>query len=327
MRPCWTRGFPACSLLIFMVMSSVAAADPGEALDAIERSLPVSGVMHLRYEGKDISGVLELWVDFTSKSVLQLARTRVHLRDEEGQYSRGTGASPQTGASLGWDPDEPYFARTVLSLPHPVSQAVILLAERARISRVEDSANGWVITWEAPDSKLLRWTDDGEIEVDCKTELRFEIDRSGRIESIQQIQSLPERKAGRITRHDYAEAVQLNGMLMLIPKYIDPRGDGRRPPEEAIWELQSAELLQTAPGPIFTRQGAIALAAAAAQPLVEQFRKSYYWHGSPDAAEQEAMPMLDSKKNRLQPSWSVAFIGGGASVLLIGALAWWRSRR
>lgn len=139
------------------------------------------------------------------------------------------------------------------------------------------------------------------------------------------IETLPESREGPIYKHDYSDTLDLEGYL--VPKFIDLTGRGQRPPTEGVLRLVTAEVLLAEPPGLFTRDGALARAAEAAKPMVQAFRRSFYWHDSPEAAGMEQSPIRDSTPTAQAQSWSTAFITGGVVVLALGGLAWWRSRR
>ncbi len=314
-------------LWIAAIFLSAASADiePPGPFESLAQTLPRSGVLHLTYASENAHGDLAVWIDFQSRAVLELKRSRVHLRDVQGRYSRGTGADTQTGELRGWDPDEVYFPRTILRLPHPVAQAVLLLAERENVSRIIESTNGWILIWDAPASKLVQWSEQGDVELDYLTQLRFEVSRDGRVLSCQQIELSPVAKNNSVFVHDYSEAAHVAGLS--IPQYIDQRGEARRTPQAGVWHLQSAQIVDSVAHDFFTRDRAILLAAEAAKPHVQAFRDSFYWHDSPSASDQEAMPLANPSSRRRTDAWSSAFIFGGVVVLALGGFAWWRSRR
>lgn len=310
---------------VFLTGAGVSSADEGP-FAAIEHTLPTGGVLHVVMDADDIKGRFELWVDFSSRAVVHISGSRVFLRTPSGEYRRGVGANPRTGELLGWHEYRDNFAISVLTVPHPVAQAALLLAERPNVSGVTPEGDGWLVTWDAPPSKVLRASESGPVEIDSQSRIRFKVLRDGRIESWQSIEVEPDARVGPLLRHDYTDAQVLG--TMVIPIYRDSSiMTMRRPPEPRVWTLTTAELLDAAPPGLFTSEGALARAAEAARPMVEAYRETIYWHDSPNSAELESKPLLRGPGERKRPSWSVAFVAGGACVLLLGVFAWWRSRR
>lgn len=303
----------------------VSSADDS-LFTAIEQALPSDGVLHIVMDADDIKGQFEIWVNFRSRAVVHISGSRVFLRTATGEYRRGVGANPRTGELRGWHTDRENYSISVLTVPHPIVQAALLLAERSSISEVILEDDGWLVTWGAPRSKVLRASESGPVEVDSQTQIQFKVLRDGQIESWQASELEPIARSGPICFHDYTDAHTLGNMV--IPAYVDSsRMRMRRPPEPGVWKLTTVELLDAAPSGIFTSDGALARAVEAAKPMVEAYREDFYWHASPNAPEQEAMPLWDSERNRTRPSWSIALLASGTSVVLIGVIAWWRSRR
>ncbi|MBX3321926.1 MAG: hypothetical protein KF757_02935 [Phycisphaeraceae bacterium] len=314
---------PLISILIGL---SSSGSNPGDPIAAIERSMPPHGVLHLVYEAEALNGTFEFWLDFSSQCVLHIHRSRVFLRDKNGRYSRGTGADTRTGELRGWDDDIESYVNSFFDIPHPVSQALLLLAERDNLTSIEETANGWLVIWNAPDSVALRSSPDGPVEVPSASHKRFEVSKAGQILSWQHFETLPTPRSGAVRSHNFSDTVDVAGIV--IPRYVDSFLDRtRRPPHPQIWQLSSAELIDSPPPDLFTRNGAIVRAAQAAKPLVQAFADSYYWHTSPRAAEQEAMPLVDPTSKPLGATWSRAFLVGGSIVMALGVFAWWRSKK
>ena len=310
-------------ILGFALFFSLArASDP--ALTALQASLPEQGVLHLIY-GRDATAAnKEYFVDFTTGSILHISGSRVFLRDATGQCSRGSGADAQTGEPLGWEQDEPYFVRTLMGLPNPITQAVVLIHDWANVVVSQQSSGDWILIWTAPDSTKLVWDGSGQTQAAVLTTMQFLVSGAGRILSWQHIESKPESREGPVHFHDYTDALTMGNMS--IPKFLDLKFQNRRTPEAGVWILDSAEMLDTVPPDLFTRDGALARAAEAAKPMVQAYRDSFYWHDAPNAAEKEAMPLIDPTRKKPGPSWGPAFVLSGVVVLSLGVFAWWRSR-
>lgn len=296
-----------------------------EPIAILRGSLPDSGVLHLVYTSPNVVGGIEIWIDFETASVLQVKGTEAVLRDSEGRYSRGAGANARTGEPLGWEPDRPSFAQALMNIRNPVAQAVLLIAERDRLSGVRTTEDGWMIDWEAPAYKVWRSSDDGPIEVDGASLLQFNISSAGRVLSWQYIAAEPEIRQGPVVQHDYTDCVFVGDTA--VPQYIDMAGKLRRSSESGIWNLETMEFFDEYPMKIFTRDGALARAAEASIPMQQAYANSFYWHDSPDAAAHEARPFLDPISKSSSSSLSLALLTGGALVFLFGVYAWWRSRR
>ncbi|KAA0217493.1 MAG: hypothetical protein DYG94_00205 [Leptolyngbya sp. PLA3] len=187
------------------------------------------------------------------------------------------------------------------------------------------AGGGWLITWEAPSYEVWRFDGTTAVQVDGASSIEFQVSGAGQVLSWRHIETLPEKRKGALFRHDLAEAVGVEQMI--VPRFIDLSGKSRRPPTEGVLRLAKAEVVIDEPPGLFTRDGALARAAAAAVPLVEGFQRRFYWHDSPEAAAMEELPVRGSTGNPPRRSWSTAFITGGIIVLALGGFAWWRSRR
>lgn len=312
-------------IMTWLPLGAFASTPYDEARQALRESLPATGVLHVVYGADDLVGGSELWVDFSSSAIVSITGTAVVLRTADGRYMQGTGAHARTGAPGQWEPESPDTVQMLAGAHHPASQAVILLAEFDRVTQVRPTGNGWLVVWGAPSYKVWRASDTGPVETEGASEFRYEVSASGRIESWQLVHTFPESRIGSDYPHDYESASEIHGVL--VPRYLDPARQGRRPPTPEIMKLMTVELLESAPAGLFTPEGALRRAADAARPMVQAYRESFTWHDSTDERGGAERPLLDPTRTGGTASWSAALLAGGILVLAIGVFAWWRSRR
>lgn len=122
-------------LLAIASCIGVPSQPPLDALHAIRSALPPAGIVHLVYASDRVTGQFELWADPAAMTVLHISGTAAILRDAGGEYSRGFGADARTGAPGQWEPKDANHAQSAMNIPHPLAQAVLLLAEPDRITK------------------------------------------------------------------------------------------------------------------------------------------------------------------------------------------------
>lgn len=314
----------ALSLSLMLGARTGAEEQQGAALYA-----PSSGVIHLVYGAPDTIGSHTWWIDCSTREILQVRGADVTLRMEEGLLLRGSAFDDMAAGTPGDWTSETNNTAALLGLPCPLAQAVLLAAERSRVSVVGSGEREQVIQWQSPPFKVWKWSPEQEasVEVDGSQRVVFHVSPDGRILSWQNIVDAPDVNIGPVQTYDYRRVVDLAGVS--LPRYWDREGKGRTTPGDGVLELQTAELVDSAPEGAFTREGALRVARDIAQPMVEAERSSYRWYGGPDgeSAAEHDVPFVDPTRKAQGPSWSTAFITGGVIVLALGGFAWWRSRR
>ncbi len=276
-------------------------------------------VLHILYASPDIQGDIEIWLDWRTKQVLFLNGAHVILRDSSGEVHVGSVLDGR------WEATSPTHLTDLMVTPSPMIQAMLLVAESDRISEVvQQDDDGWRVKWQCPTDIVWKSTPSGPVSHEQNAFVSFRVTKNGLIESWRFKETEPESKVSQEYPYNYKDAAVI--FSILVPASYDPLGQGRTPPSGGVMMLQAAELLSEAPEGIFLKDRALAVLSEAGNSLVQGYRDSFYWHDAPNAAEKEAMPLIDPTRKKPGPSWGTAFVLSGVVVLSLGVFAWWRSR-
>jgi len=289
-----------------------------QMLDSLDHSGLVPPVLHIVYASSNVQGNIEIWLDWSTKQVLFLNGAHVILRNSNGEVHVG---SVLDG---GWESTSPTHLTDLMVIPSPMIQAMLLVAEGDRISEIVQYEDGWLVHWNCPSGTVWKSTPSGPVAHSQDSHVTVRVSRAGLVESWKFIETEPESRESREYPYDYKDAVALSSIL--IPISYDPLGQGRKSPADGVMTIQVAELLPESPEGLFMKESALGVLAKAGNPLAQAYRDSFYWHDAPNAAEKEAMPLIDPTRKKPGPSWGPAFVLSGVVVLSLGVFAWWRSR-